>query len=72
MTVPGSLDSILGLNLQEQGQQPRQIPEKVLSLAAQRDAARQHGDWAEADRLRDAITALGYTVQDTSDGTKLI
>jgi cysteinyl-tRNA synthetase len=47
------------------------IPAEVSALAAQRQAARAAKDWAESDRLRDAIAALGWIVKDTKDGTKL-
>ena len=42
----------------------------VEDLMAARSAARAARDWAEADRLRDAITALGVTVTDTPEGAK--
>lgn len=41
---------------------------EVLSLLEQRKAARDNKDFAESDRLRDMITALGWTVKDTKDG----
>jgi hypothetical protein len=41
-----------------------QPPDEVIALAEQRLAARTNGDFAESDRLRSAITALGWTVQD--------
>jgi cysteinyl-tRNA synthetase len=37
---------------------------KVATLVARRDAARARKDWAEADRLRDEIEALGVGIQD--------
>ncbi|MEZ4557766.1 MAG: hypothetical protein R2854_15195 [Caldilineaceae bacterium] len=46
-------------------------PDAVLALAEARQAARTARDWAEADRLRDEITAAGWTVQDTPDGPVL-
>ena len=36
----------------------------VATLVARRDAARARKDWAEADRLRDEIEALGVGIQD--------
>ena len=47
------------------------VPEEVLKLAEQRKAARKAKDFAEADRLRDAIAALGYTVRETRQGTEI-
>jgi cyanophycinase-like exopeptidase len=44
----------------------------VLALADQRQKSRAGRNWAESDRLRDQIAALGWTVQDTKDGQKLV
>ena len=41
-------------------------------LLAARNAAREAKDWAEADRLRDALTAAGWTVRDGPDGAELV
>ncbi|MBD2076197.1 hypothetical protein H6F86_20420 [Phormidium sp. FACHB-592] len=41
-------------------------------LLAQREQARRDRQWAEADRLRDELTALGYQVVDRADGSSLI
>ena len=46
-------------------------PEEVQTLAERRQKARDEKNWAESDRLRDEITALGWTVQDTPEGAKL-
>lgn len=47
-------------------------PAEVLSLLDQRQEARQEGDWATADTLRDQIEALGWGVQDTPQGPKIV
>lgn len=41
-------------------------------LAEQRAAARAAKDFAEADRLRDEIAALGWEVRDTAGGHELV
>jgi cysteinyl-tRNA synthetase len=46
------------------------VPNAVGELLKQREAARKNKDFAESDRLRDAILALGYEVKDTSEGQK--
>lgn len=46
--------------------------EEVLILAEKRQAARDEKNWAESDRLRDEIAALGWAVQDGRDGYKLV
>jgi len=44
----------------------------VIALAIQRQQARADKDWTESDRLRDLISAHGWTVQDTKEGYKLV
>jgi cysteinyl-tRNA synthetase len=46
-----------------------EVPAAVRALAAWRVDARQRKDFAESDRLRDAIAALGYAVEDGPGGT---
>jgi cysteinyl-tRNA synthetase len=47
------------------------ISAEVQALLDQRAAARAAKNWAESDRLRDAIAELGWIVKDTKDGQKL-
>jgi len=49
-----------------------QPSEEVIVLVKQRAAARASKNWAESDRLRDEIAALGWIVQDSKDGYKLL
>ncbi len=44
--------------------------DEIDALVAQRDAARANRDWAEADRLRDQLTALGVMLEDGAAGTR--
>jgi len=44
----------------------------VRALAEQRERARGERDFAEADRLRDEISALGWEVRDEADGFELL
>jgi cysteinyl-tRNA synthetase len=61
---------VLGLEtLLAAGERP---PEEAVELAALRDAARRDRDWAEADRLRDELRALGWEVRDGPDGPELV
>ena len=48
-----------------------EAPALVEALSRQRQQARLQHDWAEADVLRSEIEALGWHVQDTSDGPVL-
>ncbi len=47
-------------------------PAEALELLGQRQAARTRKDFSESDRLRDMIALLGWTVQDSKEGQKLI
>jgi hypothetical protein len=47
-------------------------PADALHLADERQAARERKDWAAADQYRRQIADLGWTLQDTPDGPKLI
>jgi cysteinyl-tRNA synthetase len=47
------------------------IPAEITALVGQRQTARAAKNWAESDRLRDAIAELGWIVKDTKDGAKL-
>ena len=48
-----------------------ELPAEIMELAEQRKAARKAKDFALADSLRDKITALGYVVEETRQGTKI-
>jgi len=49
-----------------------QPSENVIALVEQRVLARAKKNWAESDKLRDEIAALGWTVQDSKDGYELV
>ncbi len=49
-----------------------QPSDEVMVLVENRIAARANKDFAESDRLRDEIAALGWTVQDSKEGYKLV
>jgi len=44
----------------------------ALDLLAQRETAREAKDWAEADRIRDDLLAMGWTVRDGDNGPELV
>ena len=65
------LDSLFGLDLaREVGKPvaPTALPPGAQALLEARAAARAAKDFAESDRLRDALAAAGVTVTDTKDG----
>ena len=43
---------------------------EIDAMVAARDAARDSKDWAEADRLRDELTAMGITLEDSEGKTR--
>jgi cysteinyl-tRNA synthetase len=57
-------DAVLGLRLAEWAPLTREVPAEVAVLFAQREAARTCKDWAQADRLREALVAAGWRVED--------
>jgi hypothetical protein len=63
--------SLARLQHPQQFDAPAVLPSEVKTLSEQRQAARSNQNWAEADRLRQALTDLGWTVQDTAQGQKL-
>ena len=70
-------DSVLSLNLieaakklSEQGSgSDEELPQEVTELLEKRKAARKEKNFALADELRDKIAELGYTVEETRQGT---
>jgi cysteinyl-tRNA synthetase len=64
-------DQVLGLDL-DRLDQPEELPSAVQKLVDARQNARENKQWAASDRLRDEIQDLGYLVQDTPDGMKVI
>jgi cysteinyl-tRNA synthetase len=50
----------------------RAAPDEVVELARRRQDARARRDYAEADRLRDAIERAGWEVRDAADGFRLV
>lgn len=64
-----ALDKVLGvLGLLPEDEK---VPEEIMVLAQQRQEARKARDYAQADALRDKITALGYDLKDTPEGVKI-
>ena len=64
-------DTVLALSLDKKSETQDEIPEEVIKLAEERLKARTEKNWAESDRLRDEISALGYSIKDSKDGYEL-
>jgi len=63
-------DKVLGLNLGEKIV-VKEIPQEINDLAQKRAEAKASKDWAEADRLRNEINKMGYTVEDSVNNFKI-
>lgn len=63
------LTSVLGIMYNRSKEE--KIPEEVLELAEQRKIARKNKDFALADEIRDKISALGYLIKETRQGTEI-
>lgn len=72
-----AIDKVLSLNLIENAKalgadaEAAEIPAEVLALVEQRKEARKAKDFAQADALRDQITALGWQIRETRQGTEI-
>lgn len=61
-------DEVLGLDLLKNSAKEIDITPAAQTLLEARANARLEKNWTEADRLRDELAKLGFTVKDTSDG----
>ena len=46
--------------------------DQALTLIAEREQARRDKNWARADEIRAELTAMGVTIEDTPQGTKIV
>ena len=77
LALIADFDKVLSLSLIEKAkavnEKPadtaEELPAEILDLAEQRKQARKDKNFALADELRDKITAMGYTVEETRQGT---
>jgi cysteinyl-tRNA synthetase len=63
-------DNVLGLGVKDMRETYLRVSKEVRDLIVKREKARQSGDWAEADVLRNMIKERGFTVEDTLAGPK--
>jgi hypothetical protein len=49
-----------------------EVPAEIDKLVEKREQARLNQEWEEADMLRQQIAALGWIIQDTMDGQKIV
>ena len=60
------------VNCTEQALNLEKTPAEISQLAEERQQARLRRDWAIADSLRLKMALLGWQVQDTPEGQKII
>jgi cysteinyl-tRNA synthetase len=65
-------DEVLGLGVESWLTISLEVPQQVVELADRRDAARASKSWDEADKLREEIAALGFVVEDSPEGRKIL
>lgn len=77
LALVDDFDKVLSLGLLQHAQdllksrQQEDIPEDIKELVEQRAQARKAKDFVKADALRDEITARGYIIEETRQGTKI-
>ena len=79
LALIAEFDKVLGLDrienakkyAEESANASADIPAEVMELVEQRKAARKEKNFALADEIRDKITALGYEVKETRQGTEI-
>jgi len=67
----GLFDELTGVLGLLYNKKEEEIPADILALVEERTAARKAKDFTRADALRDEITAKGYVVEETRQGTKV-
>ena len=62
------MDEVLGVIFFENEKKAAEIPAEIQAMLDRRAEARKAKNWAESDRLRDAIAAAGWLVKDSKEG----
>ncbi|MGH7246019.1 MAG: cysteine--tRNA ligase [Candidatus Levyibacteriota bacterium] len=70
-------EELFGLQFREKGKKISKdlhvdIPEDIQNLVKERESFRKAGDFAASDEMRKKINDLGYDIQDTKDGSRVI
>jgi len=64
------MDQVLSLDLLRKPEE-KEVPDEVHQIIQERDQYRKDKNWAESDRLRQALQDRGYEVLDTPEGTRI-
>lgn len=63
------IDEVFGLDLLKK--EKLKIPKEVQKLVKEREKLRKAKEWGKSDKLRDKINKLGYSIDDTKEGTTI-
>jgi cysteinyl-tRNA synthetase len=65
-------DEVLGLDLVNSLTKVEVVPKEVESLLYQREEARKAKDWVKADELRNKIEEMGWGIEDSEKGVRVV
>lgn len=68
----GSITPEMAQQLLQKETKIEELPEQIQELLRQRQAARETGNWAVSDQLRDQLSELGYQVRDQQNQQEVI
>jgi len=63
------IDKVFGFNLNKE--EEIEIPKEVKKLMKERGEMRKKKNWQEADNIRNRIKKLGFSIDDTGEGTRI-
>ena len=66
------MDEILGLRIKEKSEELRNVPESVKQMVKERQELRKVRKYNAADQIRAKIERMGYVIEDSSEGTKIL
>lgn len=64
-----SFDQVYGILDLSLFEEEEDIPEEIITLASQRQEAKDAKNYTRADEIRNELTLLGYVVKDTKEGS---
>jgi len=67
-----NFDAVLGFGLREWRPKVSEIPESLRTLLDDREEARNQGDWARADQIRQLIHEQGWRIEDGKEGQRIV
>lgn len=65
-------DKVLGLDISRYLSRKLKLPKRVSDILKKRDKARRANDWTTADNLRKKLARMGYEVEDTPEGCRVV